>query len=81
MGVHDFSIVTDRIHWGINHCFGNKSKSIPHTENALNIYTVPFGSLLTIPYRCATVGLCYASFRKTSNDFMYLNGTELLSVT
>ena len=32
MGVHDFSIVTDRIHWGINHCFGNKSKSIPHTD-------------------------------------------------
>ena len=32
MGVHDFSIVTDEIHWGINHCFGNKSKSIPHTE-------------------------------------------------
>ena len=23
MGFHDFSIVTDMIHWGINHCFGN----------------------------------------------------------
>ena len=35
MGVHDFSMVTDRIHWGINHCFGNKSKSIPHTAFAI----------------------------------------------
>ena len=31
MCVYDFSIVTDEIHCGINHCFGNRSKSIPHT--------------------------------------------------
>ena len=27
MGVHDFSIEKDRIHWAINHCF---MKLIPH---------------------------------------------------
>ena len=35
MGVYDFSIVTDGIHWGINYCFGNKSKSIPHTDSGI----------------------------------------------
>ena len=29
MGIYDFSIVTDRIYWGINHCFGNKSQTDP----------------------------------------------------
>ena len=29
MGVHDLSILKDRIHWGINDCFGNKSQTVP----------------------------------------------------
>ena len=40
MDVHDFSIVTDGIHWAINHCF---RKPIPHPDNTafnLNVIAV-----------------------------------------